>query len=416
MGLIKSKDTEIKSPSKNVIHILYLGSILIYFIILIYSIFGIPEFVLLEKLLCLLIVLILSIIPIRFHSIKLLKRGYDTYNEIQQNIGKLEEDYGEFLRCDLTGINLIISNERHFTFLFFELLVSAFKYSLEIREIFYVKDKGWIKRNYKSSRNALVRYMSIYSRIYEGLFQFFITYLIVLIMIKRNVYNQVKGSVLNHIPVKLNNKIAAYYLNEKFKSKSETPEEIVSLSELEKKYFNLNNYLSSPASLKNIKKKRNGILKSFHRMRLDPVIIDCFKNFTDDSMQNVLNYKQSFFDVYRNRSINAKLNFLKENNYDFNDWIIPQLRHKSVHHLNWIFVKTDRGECGIKIITGKLKGKTYDVDYYWDNLCRLHALCFFLIKNMIYGKNTLFKNKNREFSISLIKINKFFKNNEKSSR
>ena len=67
--------------------------------------------------------------------------------------------------------------------------------------------------------------------------------------------------------------------------------------------------------------------------------------------------------------------------------------------------------CGSAVATASMV-----IEYYWDNLCRLHALCFFLIKDMICGKNTIFKNKNREFSISLIKINKFFKNNEKSSR
>lgn len=410
MGSIHSNDTKMKNILKNVIPIIVIASLSTY------SIFRIFEYDLLIIFLGSLIILILSIIIIRYNIINLIKTGFNNYNKIRDYMDRLEENYGELLRKDLTENDLLLSNERHFVFLFFELFVSAFKYSLEVRENFYVRDKGWIKRSYKSSRNALMRYMSIYSRTYEGIFQFFITYLIVLIMIKRNFYCKVKESVLNNSALKLNTIKAFYYLRERFKSKFETPKEIISLSELEKRFFNLNQYFSDPASLRNINKKKNGIIKSFRRMRLDPVLIECFEKFNNQNMQNILWYKYCFYDIYQNRTIKAKMDFLKENYYDFDNWIFPQLRHKSVHHLNWIFVKTERGECGIKIIIGKFKGKTYDVHYYWDYLCRFYALCFFLIKNIIYRENILSINESAEFSISLKKINKFFKTNKNRFR
>ncbi len=410
MGSIHSNDTKMKNILKNVIPIVVIVSLSTY------SIFRIFEYDLLIIFLGSLIILILSILLIRHNIVNLVKMGFNNYNKIRHYMDGLEENYGELLRKDLIEIDLLLSNERHFVFLFFELFVSAFKYSLEVRENFYVRDKGWIKRSYKSSRNALMRYMFIYTRTYEGIFQFFITYLIELIMIKRNFYYKVKESVLNNVALKLNTIEAFNYLREMFKSKFETPEEIINLSELEKRFFNLNKYFSNPASLKNIDKKKNGIIKSFQRMRLDPVIIECFEKFNNQNLQNILWYKYCFYDIYQNRTINTKLDFLKENNYDFNNWIIPQLRHKSVHHLNWIFVRTDRGECGIKIIIGELKGNTYDIHNYWDYLCRLYALSFFLIKNLIYRENILSKNESKEFSISLKKINKFFKNNKNRFR
>ena len=410
MGSIHSNDTKMKNILKNVIPIVVIVSLSTY------SIFRIFEYDLLIIFLGSLIILILSILLIRHNIVNLVKMGFNNYNKIRHYMDGLEENYGELLRKDLIEIDLLLSNERHFVFLFFELFVSAFKYSLEVRENFYVRDKGWIKRSYKSSRNALMRYLFIYTRTYEGIFQFFITYLIELIMIKRNFYYKVKESVLNNVALKLNTIEAFNYLREMFKSKFETPEEIINLSELEKRFFNLNKYFSNPASLKNIDKKKNGIIKSFQRMRLDPVIIECFEKFNNQNLQNILWYKYCFYDIYQNRTINTKLDFLKENNYDFNNWIIPQLRHKSVHHLNWIFVRTDRGECGIKIIIGELKGNTYDIHNYWDYLCRLYALSFFLIKNLIYRENILSKNESKEFSISLKKINKFFKNNKNRFR
>lgn len=410
MGSIHSNDIKMKYILKNVIPIIVFVSISIY------SIFRIFEYNSLLIIIGTLISLIIAIILIRHYIVNLVKTGFNNCNKIRHYMEELEENYGELLRNDLTENELLLSNERHYIFLFFELIVSAFKYSLEVRENFYVRDKGWIKRSYKSSRNALMRYLFIYSRTYEGVFQFFITYLIVLIMIKRNFYYKVKESVLNNSALKLNTIKAFYYLHKMFKSKFETPEEIINLSELEKRFFNLNQYFSDPASLKNINKKKNGIIKSFQRMRLDPVLIECFEKFNNQNMQNILWYKYCFYDIYQNRTIKAKMDFLKENHYDFDNWIIPQLRHKSVHHLNWIFVKTERAECGIKIIIGELKGNTYEVHNYWDYLCRLYALCFFLIKNMIYRENILFKNESTEFSISLKKINKFFKNNKNRFR
>ena len=201
MGSIQSKDFKVKYYLFHIFSIFVLISFSIYIIYSIFEFFGLNFFNILFNL----VFVLFALKWIRYHSAKILKKGINNYNEIQRKMKELENHYGEFLRSDLTGLNLIISNERHFPFLFFELFVSAFKYSLEIKDSFYIRDKGWIKRNYKSSQNALLKYMIFYTRIYEGLFQFFITYLIVLIMIKRNVYNEVKNCIINKSKIKLNN-------------------------------------------------------------------------------------------------------------------------------------------------------------------------------------------------------------------
>ena len=121
--------------------------------------------------------------------------------------------------------------------------------------------------------------------------------------------------------------------------------------------------------------------------------------------------KDFFIEVLR-FSIKQKFNYLRKFNLDFEDWIIPLYRHNPAHHLNWMFIKSESKEACLKMLLGE-KGKTVSIEEYWDYLCKLDALRFFLFKKL-FNNPDVFKGKTAQYyKFSIKKLNKNIRNRNK---
>jgi len=335
------------------------------------------------------------------------RRGVNTLSKISNYIKELETQFGKKIDEELREIKQILGNLHLFYTLIIDLFNSALKYDVEFRKDFFTKEFGWYKY-YKSSKKALDRYMILYMKKYEGPFLFLISYLITLIAIKRDYFYQVQDSIINKKPIWINERIANY-ATEKILKNLESNIGFYIFDNKDKSQFSVNNRRQGAnIKNKNLEKIRGNTIQYLQEINFDSNLILILEKFHLASWKEMKIIKDFFIEVL-GFSIKQKLNYLSKFNLDFEDWIIPLYRHTPAHHLNWMFFKSESKEASLKMLLRE-KGKTVSIEEYWDYLCKLDALRFFLFKKL-FNNPDVFKGKTAQYyKISIKKLNKNIRN------
>jgi len=249
--------------------------------------------------------------------------------------------------------------------------------------------------------------MILYMKKYEGPFLFLITYLITLIAIKRDYFYQVQDSIINKKPVWMNERIANC-ITEKILINLQSNIGFYTFDDKDKTQFSVNSRRQGAnITNKKLEKIRDNTILYLQKINFDSNLISVLEKFHLTYWKEMKIIKDFFIEVL-GFSIKQKLNYLRKFNVDFEDWIIPLYRHTPAHHLNWMFFKSKSKEACLKMLLRE-KGEI-SIEEYWDYLCKLDALRFFLFKKLFRNPD-VFKGKTAQYyKISIKKLNKSIRN------
>ncbi len=314
----------------------------------------------------------------------------------------LKEKYGTKLKSDVFIVFYIIRNKSLFNFLLIELFQSSLQLELKSKQKFMRKEKGWLN-SFRSSEKALRRYYNLYKQLFENQLKFQISYMITILSIKNKFYdeiqknlkiilpkNDISGEVLHQILMKLREGFDFNIYKEKFpifciqEFKADLPTD-ENLINFKRKFVNYLKRLNILMNEDNIIKKAVNRIYSKIKYRYDyvipPEIIREIQDMSLDEFKEIYIYKNFFMSIL-NYNLNDKIDYLKTNGYDFNDWINKSLRNKFVHDLDIFYIKMEDGSCGAKIVLGKNKNEVFSVEKYYESLCKLKALTNFLYNHI----------------------------------
>ena len=299
------------------------------------------------------------------------KEGRYIFYQIDKYKKELENQFGSKLKSELTEINYyILGNRRLFNYLF----IDIFNASLKYRKLYYAK--GW-KQNYKSSKKALEKYSDIFWKIYEGQFNFLITYLLTLIVIKNQYYLEIIECLKNpNKPLKTTHR-AFEKIGINIILRLKEGKNLNLYLNNEKKIFSLIEYRKNAPKDKNLFSYKREVIKILKKFKSDSKIVKYLNSMTLDDWKDLKIYK-SFFMGCLNYDMNKKFDFLKNNEFDFYDWVDKKFRDKSIHHINLSNVEMADKTCGKKIIMGKFKNTCLHVKDYCKAYCKIKAFSLFL--------------------------------------
>lgn len=299
------------------------------------------------------------------------KEGRYIFYQIDKYKKELENQFGSKLKSELTEISYyILGNRRLFNYLF----IDIFNASLKYRKLYYAN--GW-KQNYKSSKKALEKYSDIFWKIYEGQFNFLITYLITLIVIKKQYYLDIIDCLKNPNKSLKTTRRAFEKMGLNIILRLNGSKNLKLYSDNKKNLFSLIECRKNTPKDKNLFSYKNKVIKILKKFKPDSKIVKYLNSMTLDDWKDIKIYKV-FFMGCLNYNMNQKFNFLKYNEFDFYDWVEKKFRDKSIHHLNLSNVEMEDKTCGKKIIKGKFKNTCLHIRNYWDAYCKIKALCLFL--------------------------------------
>lgn len=274
----------------------------------------------------------------------------------------------------------ILGNQSLFHLFNIELFLASNKYDWDDKNRFFIKEKGW-HRSYKSSKKAILRYSKKYQEIYEGKFLFLITFLTTIIAIKNDFYSLLVESYIKKKSIFLQKRTIQNIIPKVYEKIVKCDKAFIKdVINNNKKDYSLLKYIYSPLSRTNLEIDRKRVINFFGKINMDPKVINFLSNISMEEYDQMKKYQAYFRDLlYSKRcSINEKLDYLKENGYDFTNWINSMLRNKFVHHLNIMFVKNFDNTCGFKIIFGNYKNQIITASDYYKGLCEIYALADFL--------------------------------------
>ena len=300
------------------------------------------------------------------------KGGLDVESKINQIIDQLTEAYGYKLLCEISYIHRIMRNKMLFDVLNIELMISPFKF----KEMIYTR--GW-RKTFKSSRKALEKIRIIHNDNYEGIFIYSITLLITFYAILRDFYSQRKEK-FNKLKAQ-NPEISAGLLIKEYDEFNEAiliKEDDLKPSELEKKYFNMDSFRKNAPNEKSVLSFKNKFLEALEKVSNVEDIKRALERLDSEHWRDMKIYSSFFKHCLYQTKIDNKLNFLKEQGFDFSPWCDKLYRNKNTHHLNVIFIKDETGLCAIKIIKGNFRNKIININELYEAHGKLFALSDFI--------------------------------------
>lgn len=297
----------------------------------------------------------------------------ETQDKIKNKFqNRIEEEMKDFFH--------ILGNQSLFHLFNLELFLASNKYDWDDKNRFFIKEIGW-HRSYKSSKKAILRYSKKYQEIYEGKFLFLITFLTTIIAIKNDFYSLLIESSIKKKSIFLQKKTIQNIIPKVYEKIVKCDKAFLNeIINNNKKDYSLMKFIYTPLRRRNLENDRKKVIAYFRKVNMDPKVIKILSNISMEEYNQMKKYQAYFRDLlYSKRcSINEKLKYLKENGFDFTNWINSMLRNKFVHHLNFRFVKEDDHTCGFKIIFGNYKNKRITTSDYFRGLCEIYALSDFL--------------------------------------
>ncbi|MFX1366426.1 MAG: hypothetical protein ACFFCE_01770 [Promethearchaeota archaeon] len=380
---------------------------------------------------------ILFLIVLDVFSLNLINKSIRTSNyaldEVIRFQKNLREKYGTKLKSDLYNIFYYIRNKSLFNFLLIEPFQSSLQLELKSKYKFMRKEKGWLS-SFRSSEKALRRFNNLYKQLFENQLKFQISYLITLLSIKNKFYNEIQKNlengkilvtendiskrVLNQILINLREGYNFSIYKEKFpifciqEFKTTLPTD-KNLMNFKRKFVNylkrLNASINESNAIKKIVNRIYSKIKYRYNYVIPPEIITIFQDMPLDEFKEMYSYKNFFMSIL-DYNLNDKLEYLKIEGYDFNDWINKDLRDKFVHDLDIFYIKMGDGLCGAKIVLGKNRNEIFSVEKYYNSLCKLKALCNFLY-NHNFRVDQYNSNDFANYQLSNVKLMKVLQKN-----
>jgi len=309
---------------------------------------------------------------------------------------KIKKIFQNRIEGEMNDFFQIIGNKSLFHLFNIELFLASNKYDWDKKNRFLIKERGW-HRTYKSSKKAIMRYSNKYQEIYEGRFLFLITFLTTIIAIKNDFYRLLIESYIKKKPILLQKRTIQNIIPKVY-------EKIVKCDEVflkgvinnNKKKYSLLNYDYTNLSRTNLEINRKRVISYLREINMDQKVINLLSDISLEEYDQMKKFQAYFRNLLfsKNCSINEKLNYLKENGYDFTNWMDTRLRNKFIHHLNFIFIKDIDGTCGLKIIFGNYRNHIFKTSDYYKGLCKIRALSDFIYIQLFNNPSGI-KDKNR---------------------
>jgi len=342
---------------------------------------------------------------------------------------ELRDRYEREISEEVEIFFLLIRNKSLLPFLLIETFQSSIQIDLMSKQKSIRQEKGWLK-TFKSSKKALMRFNQLYKTIFENQLKFLISYLTLIL------------SIIDHIILANKSKENKQLLLIKYDKKihficaktNSFYEEIIS------KYPNLAfmNFNTELPNERNLEIKKNRFIQKLEKLNefdkvkniifrklkslyskikygqidiIPPEIIEVFKDISREYFGEILKYSR-FFSYILNLSLVEKLNFLKNHNYDFRDWVNKDLRNKFVHDLDILYIKKENKLCGAKIISGRNRNSIISIEQFFESLCRLKALTNFLYNHIFGSKKARIKTPSiSNYKLSNVNLMKTIVNN-----
>jgi len=380
------------------------------------------------------ILILISLDVFSLNSInKSVRKSSYALDEVVKFQKDLREKYGTKLKSDVYNVFYIIRNKSLFKFLLIELLQSSLQLELKSKQKFMRKEKGWLN-SFRSSEKALRRYNNLYKLLFENQLKFQISYMITILSIKNKFYDQIQkilenrkiilpkndrsGELLLQILMKLREGFDFNIYKAKFpifciqEFKADLPTDD-NLMNFKRKFVNylerLNISMNEGNIIKKVVNRIYSKIKYKHDYVIPPEIIRKFQDMSLDEFKEIYSYKNFFMSIL-DHNLNNKIDYLKTNGYDFNDWINKDLRNKFVHDLDIFYIKMENGLCGAKIVLGKNKNEVFSVEKYYESLCKLKALANF-IYNHIFRVDQYNSSDFINYQLSNVKLMKVLQRN-----
>ncbi len=193
----------------------------------------------------------------------------------------------------------------------------------------------------KSSKKVLMSYGELYKDLYGAPFNFLSSFLITLLVIKKDFYSQIQEKMDKNDFVKVN---ARYEMQEIYRVAQKIQKEniIFSYNEDDRKYFSLEKFRKEIPSDNTLYKYKNNTLNDLREIKSKPQmdlnieeIIKVLEDCPPEYWNKMKIYKRFLIETMRNTPEKYIYEYLNQNGFDFNKWIIPDYRHKVAHPIDF---------------------------------------------------------------------------------
>jgi len=325
---------------------------------------------------------------------------------------KIANDYDNKFRTLINEVTRILRNNYFFYYLCLEDFISSLRYKFDSR-ITKILNKGWSKYK-KSSKKVLISYGELYKDLYGAPFNFLSSFLIALLVIKKDFYSQIQEKMDKNDFFKVN---ARYEMQEIYRVAQKMQKENIDFSynEDERKYFSLEKFRKEIPSDNTLYKYKNNTLNDLREIKSKPqmdlnieVIIKVLENCPLEYWNKMKIYKRFLIETMRNTPEKYIYEYLNQNGFDFNEWIIPDYRHKVAHPKDFRPFKYQKKLYAMKVINSEKNPRIIQIQDLCDAVRKILSIINYMYEAFFTNKFAYQNSKFKEFKIDLKKIHKTF--------
>ncbi len=338
----------------------------------------------------------------RFHNI-----AFDNYKQ------KLANDYDNKFRFLTYEITKILRNKYLFYILCLEDFNAALRFNVENSRITKILKKGWTRYK-RSSKEALLSYGELYKDLYGAPFIFLSSFLTTLLVIKKDFYFQIQEKMNRSESFKVNaryeveeiHRIARKILIENIK---------ISYNENEKNFFSLEKFRENIPSDNTLYKYKNKTLNALRKLssisKSDLNIGDIIEGLEKSPLEywNTMKmYKRFLIETMRNTPEKCIYEYLRQNCFDLNEWIIPDYRNKIAHPTNFRPFIGKKNLFAMKVINSDSIPRIIQIQDLCDAVRKILSIINYMFDSFFTTKFSYQSSGFKEFKIDLKKIHKGF--------
>lgn len=331
-----------------------------------------------------------------------------TYKKYKE---KISFDFNDKFRPLINENIRILGNKYHFYFLCFEDFISSLRYKFDSR-ITKILEKGWSKYK-KSSKKVLLSYGEIYKDLYECAFNFLSSFLTTLLVIKKDYYAKIQEKLIKNEYFTATSLFEKEEIN-RIAEKIMRENIVINYEEDEIKYFSLEKYRInlSPNNIHKNKKETLYALRELNSVSQKDLNIEyitkILENIPLEDWNLMKIYKEFLLQTIKNTPDKYIYEYLQHNEFDLNEWIIPEYRHKIAHPGDFRPFKYKKNLYAMKVINRESNPKIIQIQDFCDAVLKILSIINYMYDCFFYNKFNIENSGMEEFKIDLRKIHKAF--------
>ncbi len=345
-----------------------------------------------------------------------LYEGRFHYSICKEYEERIKKKYDTNFSPLIIEVSKILQNKYLFYYLCLEDLIAALRFNIENSRIKKILNRGGNKYK-KKSKKVLTSYGELYKDLYGCPFIFLSSFLTTLLVIKKDFYFQIQEKMNKKESLIINTYELEEYMRIALKIKTEKIN--LSYNENEKKYFFLEKFRNNLITDKNLHNYKNEKLNSLRNLssisKKDLEIEEIIEILDKISLKNwnsIKQYKEFLIETIKNTPDKFILDYLSQNGFDLNEWIIPEYRHKIAHPVDFRPFKCEKNVYAMKIINRDSKPKVIQIQDFCDAVIKILSINNYMYESFFYNK---FEIQNSEFKVLKIDLRKIHKAFESSS-